>query len=192
MNEHLTILRSLMPRFYVKRPTPLHLTVKEYVTPEKFNFWKEYGESICFRYVASGPLRKMQVTLPEDYSENLIAQNNGTEEFDLDFPEESDWHNLDKHVFIEDMLLRTLNKQVRAFTGHCRPDDNYVAYKKGLGVVCNKEVGFSDDDFVVEFLGEVYPALRWFQKQDGVRGLQKDSKEPASEFNNIYLERPRL
>jgi lipoic acid synthetase len=38
------------------QPTPLHLTVKEYVTPEKFDFWKEYGESIGFRYVASGPL----------------------------------------------------------------------------------------------------------------------------------------
>ena len=40
----------------VLQPTPLHLTVKEYVTPEKFTFWKEYGESIGFRYVASGPL----------------------------------------------------------------------------------------------------------------------------------------
>jgi [histone H3]-lysine4 N-trimethyltransferase ATXR3 len=26
---------------------------------------------------------------------------------------------------------------------------------QGLGVVCNKEEGFSQDDFVVEFLGEV-------------------------------------
>lgn len=97
--------------------------------------------------------RKMQVTLPEAYSEKLIAQKNGTEESDMDFPEvkdykprkqlgdevieqevygidpythnllldsmpeESDWHLLDKHVFIEDVLLRTLNKQVRDFTG---------------------------------------------------------------------------
>ena len=38
------------------QPTPLHLTVKEYVTPEKFDFWKNYGESIGFKYVASGPL----------------------------------------------------------------------------------------------------------------------------------------
>lgn len=42
--------------FKLLQPTPLHLTVKEYVTPEKFAFWKEYGESIGFRYVASGPL----------------------------------------------------------------------------------------------------------------------------------------
>lgn len=26
---------------------------------------------------------------------------------------------------------------------------------QGLGVVCNKEGGFGEDDFVVEFLGEV-------------------------------------
>ncbi|KAL6973452.1 Lipoyl synthase, chloroplastic, variant 2 [Sarracenia purpurea var. burkii] len=38
------------------QPTPLHLTVKEYVTPEKFASWKEYGESLGFCYVASGPL----------------------------------------------------------------------------------------------------------------------------------------
>ena len=27
--------------------------------------------------------------------------------------------------------------------------------RQGLGVVCNKENGFGEDDFVVEFLGEV-------------------------------------
>ncbi|KAK1385797.1 hypothetical protein POM88_023532 [Heracleum sosnowskyi] len=37
------------------QPTLLHLTVNEYILPEKFSFWKEYRESIGFRYVASGP-----------------------------------------------------------------------------------------------------------------------------------------
>jgi hypothetical protein len=66
-----------------------------------------------------------------------------------------------------------------------RPDQNCVAYRKvclqlfthkcsviflpkaslvnmfaapfqGLGVVCNKKGGFGEDDFVVEFFGEVY------------------------------------
>jgi hypothetical protein len=27
---------------------------------------------------------------------------------------------------------------------------------QGLGVVCNKEEGFGEEDFVVEFLGEVW------------------------------------
>ncbi|CAJ1956392.1 unnamed protein product [Sphenostylis stenocarpa] len=146
-------------------------------------------------------------------------------------PEELDWTLPDKHLFIEDTLLRTLNKQGRNFTGSgstpmsyplrpivedikrhaeedcdtrmvkmcqgilkamdSRPDDKYVAYRKGLGVVCNKEEGFAEDDFVVEFLGEVYPVWKWFEKQDGIRSLQKDSKDPAPEFYNIYLERPK-
>ncbi|KAK4437322.1 Histone-lysine N-methyltransferase ATXR3 [Sesamum alatum] len=211
--------------------------------------------------------RKMQVSLPEDYAEKLIAQRNGTEESDMEIPEvkdykprkslgdevieqevygidpythnllldsmpeESDWSLIDKHIFIEEVLLRTLNKQVRNFTGSgntpmmyplkpvfeeilenagenndrrtmrlcqfilkaidSRPVDNYIAYRKGLGVVCNKEGGFSEDDFVVEFLGEVYPTWKWFEKQDGIRALQKNNNDPAPEFYNIYLERPK-
>ncbi|PUZ65243.1 hypothetical protein GQ55_3G207900 [Panicum hallii var. hallii] len=38
------------------QPTERHLTVRGYVTPEKFDFWKEYGESLGFLYVASGHL----------------------------------------------------------------------------------------------------------------------------------------
>ncbi|KAL7219013.1 hypothetical protein ACSBR2_012143 [Camellia fascicularis] len=158
----------------------------------------------------------------DPYTYNLILDS---------MPEGTDWTLQDKHLFIEDVLLRTLNKQVRNFTGtsntpmmyplqpvvkeilktaeedidrrtirfcECilkaidsRPEDNYVSYRKGLGVVCDKEGGFSEDDFVVEFLGEVYPAWKWFEKQDGIRSLQKNSKDPAPEFYNIYLERPK-
>lgn len=38
------------------QPTKRHLKVKEYVTPEKFNEWKEYGDKLGFLYTASGPL----------------------------------------------------------------------------------------------------------------------------------------
>ncbi|XP_068639387.1 histone-lysine N-methyltransferase ATXR3-like [Aristolochia californica] len=159
----------------------------------------------------------------DPYTHNLLLDS---------MPEESlDWSLSEKHLFIEETLLRKLNKQVRHFTGggntpmtyplqpvikeiqseaeacsdtriikmcdcilkamQTRLDDNYVAYRKGLGVVCNKEEGFTEDDFVVEFLGEVYPAWKWFEKQDGIRSLQKNSKDPAPEFYNIYLERPK-
>lgn len=158
----------------------------------------------------------------DPYTHNLLLDS---------MSEDVDWTLTEKHVFIEDMILRVLNKQVRHFTGSgntpmtyplkpvieeilgnakqdtdmrtlklCetllqaiegRPDDNYVAYRKGLGVVCDKQGGFTEDDFVVEFLGEVYPAWKWFEKQDGIRSLQKNSKEPAPEFYNIYLERPK-
>lgn len=44
----------------------------------------------------------------DPYSHNLLLDS---------MPEEFDWPLLEKHLFIEDVLLRTLNKQVRHFTG---------------------------------------------------------------------------
>lgn len=38
------------------QPTKRHLKVREYVTPAKFNEWKEYGDDLGFLYTASGPL----------------------------------------------------------------------------------------------------------------------------------------
>lgn len=38
------------------RPTPRHLPVAAYVTPQEFDAWRVEGESLGFRYVASGPL----------------------------------------------------------------------------------------------------------------------------------------
>ncbi|KAL4606667.1 hypothetical protein ACB092_09G120300 [Castanea dentata] len=54
------------------QPTPLHLTVKEYVTPEKFAFWKEYGESIGFRFVASGPLVRSSYRAGELFVKTMV------------------------------------------------------------------------------------------------------------------------
>lgn len=38
------------------QPTPKHLPVQEYVTPEQFEKYKEIGLDLGFRYVESGPL----------------------------------------------------------------------------------------------------------------------------------------
>jgi lipoic acid synthetase len=38
------------------QPTPKHLPVAEFVTPERFVFYKEYALSLGFKYVESGPL----------------------------------------------------------------------------------------------------------------------------------------
>ena len=38
------------------RPTQMHLPVVDYVTPEKFDEWKEVALAKGFRHVASGPL----------------------------------------------------------------------------------------------------------------------------------------
>ncbi|GAB4839670.1 Lipoyl synthase, chloroplastic [Ancistrocladus abbreviatus] len=54
------------------QPTPLHLTVKEYVSPAKFAFWKEYGESIGFRYVASGPLVRSSYRAGELFVKTMV------------------------------------------------------------------------------------------------------------------------
>ncbi|KMZ62350.1 Lipoyl synthase (Chloroplastic) [Zostera marina] len=57
------------------QPTPLYLTVKEYVTPEKFEFWKNYGESLGFSYVASGPLVRSSYRAGELFVQNLVRRN---------------------------------------------------------------------------------------------------------------------
>ena len=38
------------------QPTTKHLPIAEFVTPERFEEYKEYGLKIGFRYVESGPL----------------------------------------------------------------------------------------------------------------------------------------
>jgi lipoic acid synthetase len=38
------------------RPTEKHLSVVEYVKPEKFEYFKVVGEEMGFKYVASGPM----------------------------------------------------------------------------------------------------------------------------------------
>lgn len=38
------------------QPTKRHLLVKEWITPEKFEYWKKLGDELGFLYTASGPL----------------------------------------------------------------------------------------------------------------------------------------
>lgn len=59
------------------QPTPLHLTVKEYVAPEKFAYWKDYGESIGFRYVASGPLVRSSYRAGELFVKTMVKEKKG-------------------------------------------------------------------------------------------------------------------
>ncbi|KAK9807861.1 hypothetical protein WJX72_011537 [[Myrmecia] bisecta] len=55
------------------QPTPLHLTVHKYVTPEKFEYWRRYGEEeIGFRYVAAGPLVRSSYRAGEFFIEAMI------------------------------------------------------------------------------------------------------------------------
>ena len=56
------------------QPTKRHLKVVEYVTPEKFDFWKEYGESLGFVYVASGPLVRSSFKAGEFFLKAFVRQ----------------------------------------------------------------------------------------------------------------------
>jgi len=58
------------------QPTPLHLSVKEYVTPEKFEHWRKYGEEVIgFRYCAAGPLVRSSYRAGEFFTEAMIKSD---------------------------------------------------------------------------------------------------------------------
>ena len=58
------------------QPTPLHLPVKEYVTPEKFDYWRDFGEQeLGFRFVPSGPLVRSSYKAGEYFIENMIKSD---------------------------------------------------------------------------------------------------------------------
>jgi lipoic acid synthetase len=40
------------------QPSPKHLGVQEFVTPEQFNLWREYGESLGFLQIVASPLTR--------------------------------------------------------------------------------------------------------------------------------------
>ena len=54
------------------QPTKRHLKVVEYVTPEKFKYWEEVGNSKGFLYTASGPLVRSSYKAAEFFIKNLI------------------------------------------------------------------------------------------------------------------------
>lgn len=58
------------------RPTqqPRHLEVSRFVPPEQFDRYKEAGEDMGFRYVASGPLVRSSYKAGEFYIKNVIEE----------------------------------------------------------------------------------------------------------------------
>eukprot|EP01116_Phalansterium_solitarium_P004270 TRINITY_DN15230_c0_g1_i1.p1 TRINITY_DN15230_c0_g1~~TRINITY_DN15230_c0_g1_i1.p1 ORF type:complete len:422 (+),score=117.99 TRINITY_DN15230_c0_g1_i1:680-1945(+) len=54
------------------QPTKRHMKVEEYVTPEKFEYWKQEGERMGFKYVASGPLVRSSYRAGEFYIKNIV------------------------------------------------------------------------------------------------------------------------
>ncbi len=56
------------------RPSPRHLPVTEYVSPEQFMRYEELGQSLGFRYVASGPLVRSSYRAGEFFIRSIIER----------------------------------------------------------------------------------------------------------------------
>ncbi|CAI4231134.1 unnamed protein product [Auanema sp. JU1783] len=54
------------------QPTKRHLLVKEWVTPEKFDYWAEVAKEMGFLYVASGPLVRSSYKAGEYFLKNVL------------------------------------------------------------------------------------------------------------------------
>ena len=57
------------------QPTPLHLKVSDYITPETFKMWQKKAENMGYSYVASGPLVRSSYKAGEFYMEAMIRNN---------------------------------------------------------------------------------------------------------------------
>jgi lipoic acid synthetase len=98
------------------RPTDHHLAVVEYVAPEQFDWYRERGEQMGFRYVASGPMVRssykagelfMEAMMDEDEEKSSLAAQLGIAERDG----ETDWQSrgrLAKHAVLEERLANAL------------------------------------------------------------------------------------
>ncbi len=56
------------------QPTPRHLKVEQYITPEKFKEWQHIAEGMGFLYVASGPLVRSSYRAGEFFMKGVIEK----------------------------------------------------------------------------------------------------------------------
>lgn len=62
------------------QPTPNHLEVVDYIHPDKFEYWRKYGQEVIgFRYVASGPMVRSSYKAGEFFMESMIRADRGEE-----------------------------------------------------------------------------------------------------------------
>ncbi|CDH10604.1 probable Lipoyl synthase, mitochondrial [Zygosaccharomyces bailii ISA1307] len=65
------------------RPTKRHMKVVEYVSPEKFEFWKQKALELGFLYCASGPLVRSSYKAGESFIENVLRKREPAQELIL-------------------------------------------------------------------------------------------------------------
>ena len=56
------------------QPSPRHLKVEEYITPEKFQYWKKVADDMDFLYCASGPLVRSSYKAGEFFMKGVIEK----------------------------------------------------------------------------------------------------------------------
>ena len=56
------------------QPTPRHLPVQKYLTPDEFNKWKDIALSMGFLYVASGPLVRSSYRAGEYFIQGILEK----------------------------------------------------------------------------------------------------------------------
>ncbi|CRG95152.1 lipoyl synthase, putative [Plasmodium gallinaceum] len=56
------------------RPTKNHLSVVEYISPKLFDYYKEEGLKMGFKYIASGPLVRSSYKAGEYFMKNLVEK----------------------------------------------------------------------------------------------------------------------
>lgn len=54
------------------------MKVEEYVTPEKFELWRQRALDLGFLYCASGPLVRSSYKAGEAFIENVLKKRKGT------------------------------------------------------------------------------------------------------------------
>jgi lipoic acid synthetase len=72
MKDLLAVGVSVLTLGQYLQPTPRHLPVEEYVSPESFARWARYGEELGFDYVASGPLVRSSYKAGEYFIEKIL------------------------------------------------------------------------------------------------------------------------
>ncbi|GAW82129.1 lipoyl synthase [Plasmodium gonderi] len=60
------------------RPTKNHLNVVEYISPQMFDYYKDEGMKMGFKYIASGPLVRSSYKAGEYFMKSLVEERKGS------------------------------------------------------------------------------------------------------------------
>eukprot|EP00854_Cymbomonas_tetramitiformis_P013943 gene13943-16482_t len=69
---------------------------------------------------------------------------------------------------------------------------DFRCHAKGVGLICNAAAGFEKDQYLGEYLGEVYPPWRWCEREAAGLAVKKEvnAKSNIPIFYNMLLELP--